>query len=75
MQHLIQFVVGGAVMLLVAPLLYGTPFNHVLVFMPLFVVSMYATAVVQAYVHWRFSKRGADTATPGASENGRRSSP
>lgn len=49
--------------------LHGTPLYHWGVFLPLFVVVMYATALVQHFLHWRFSSRGMPR-TPGASANG-----
>lgn len=66
MQKLVQVAAGAAVMFAVAPFLYGTPFNHWLVFLPIFMGTMYGVALWQ--FHRRFSKRGADTATPGASK-------
>ena len=54
MQSFIQYCVGCAVMFGAAPFLYETPFNHWMVYLPLFVGGMYATAVVQ---HWRHQRR------------------
>lgn len=75
MQKALQFAVGCAAMFLAAPFLHETPFNHWMVFLPLFMGSMYATAVLQALFHFRFSRRGALTAKPGASEYGRARGP
>lgn len=58
MKSFVQFLVGVAVMFAVAPLIYETPFNHPLIFAGLFLGAMYATAVVQHYIHWRRSRRG-----------------
>lgn len=62
-------------MFLAAPFLYGTPFNHWMVFTALLFGAMYATALVQALIHFRFSRRGALTARPGAKEYGRERKP
>lgn len=45
-------------MLIVAPYLYETPFNHWIVYSALFVGVMYAVALVQHHIHWRRSRRG-----------------
>jgi hypothetical protein len=45
-------------MFLAAPLLYETPLSHGTVFMTIFVGGMYATALVQHWLHWRRSRRG-----------------
>jgi hypothetical protein len=58
MKSFVQFVVGGVVMCAVAPLVHGTPFEHWMFFLPLFIGSMYATALVQHHIHWRRSRRG-----------------
>lgn len=74
MQKALQLGVGCAAMFIPAPYLFGTPLNNELVYMALLVGGMYATARVQAHFHFRrLSRRGysgAETATPGASENG-----
>lgn len=70
MKKLIQIVVGGVAMCAVAHLTWETPFHHWMVFTPIFIGTMYGVAVLQAYAHWRFSRRGAATTTPGASVNG-----
>lgn len=60
-------------MFLPAPYLYGTPLNDGYVYMALGAAGMWAVAMVQFYFHFRRSRRGycgADTARPGASENG-----
>lgn len=75
MKKFVQLAAGSAVMLMAAPHLYGTPFNHWMVFAALFVATMYGVAVLQAYAHWRFSNRGAATTTPGARVMGRPRTP
>lgn len=70
MKTFIQLAVGTAAMVLAAPCLYGTPFNHWMVFLPIFVGAMYATAHVQHWLHFRYSRRGAAAATPGAKARG-----
>lgn len=72
MKKLIQFSAGCAAMFGVAPYLYGTPFNHVLIYGPLFLGVMYATAIVQAYAHGRFSSRGTVGTAPRAKMPARR---
>lgn len=68
MQKLVQLAIGSAVMFGAAPYLYGTPFNHWMIYLPLFVGAMYATALVQA--HWPLPMRGRATTVPGASISG-----
>lgn len=58
MKKLVQIAVGAGVMFGAAPFLYGTPFNHGMIFVPLFLGGMYATAVAQHWIHWRNSRRG-----------------
>lgn len=58
MKSLVQFVVASAVGVGAVQILDGTPFNNVIVYGVLFLGTMYATAVVQHYIHWRRSKRG-----------------
>lgn len=54
MKKFVQFVVGVAAMCFVAPFLFGTPFNHWMVFVPIFAGAMYGTALLQHYgSHWR----------------------
>lgn len=58
MKSLAQMAVGIAAMVLLAPHVFGTPFNHWMVFAPVFIGSMYAVALVQHWFHWRRSRRG-----------------
>ncbi len=58
MKRLAQIAAGSAAMFGAAPLVYGTPHNHGFVFVTLFVGAMYATALVQHWLHWRYSRRG-----------------
>jgi hypothetical protein len=58
MKKLVQIAVGAGVMFGAAPFLYGTPLNHWMVFAPLFLGGMYATALVQHWLHLRYSRRG-----------------
>ena len=54
MKKLVQLAAGGAVIFGIAPYTYGTPLHHWMVFVPLFVGTMYTVALVQHYVgHWR----------------------
>lgn len=69
MKSLVQFVVGCAAMILLAPPLFGTPLYSWLVFAPVFVGAMYAVALVQHWFHLRFSRRGV-LLTPGNRPNG-----
>jgi hypothetical protein len=67
MKKLMQLAIGTAAMVLAAPYLYETPLNNWGVFLALFVGGMYATALVQHWLHWRMSSRaGSD----GASDSG-----
>ena len=59
MQKALQYASGCAAMFLPAPYLFGTPFNHWVIFTGLFVGGMYAVAMVQAHFHFRrLSRRG-----------------
>lgn len=58
MKKAVQLAVGTAVIFGAAPYLYDTPFYHWMVFVPLFLGAMYATAVVQHLVHWRTRASG-----------------
>lgn len=53
MKKLVQVAVGAAVMFGVAPFLYETPLYSGMVFVPLFLGAMYATALVQHYLAHR----------------------
>lgn len=53
MKKLVQLAVGLAVIFGVAPTLFGTPFNHWMVYVALLVGSMYAVALAQHWLHWR----------------------
>jgi hypothetical protein len=53
MKKLVQVAVGVALMLGIAPLTFGTPFNHWMVFVPILLAGMYGTAVVQHYLAHR----------------------
>ena len=54
MKKLIQYAAGLGVGFLAVQVLDGTPFNHWMVHLPIFVSAMYATAVAQHYWdHWR----------------------
>lgn len=57
-------------MLAAAPFLYGTPFNHWMVYLPLYLGTMYGVAVWQFHRRFSAGRRGADTAMPGASRYG-----
>lgn len=59
MKKLVQLSAGSAVIFGIAPLTHGTPLHHWLVFVPLFVGTMYAVAVVQHYwpPRWSMSRR------------------
>ncbi len=58
MKKLVQIAVGAGVMFGAAPFLYETPLYNGMVFVPIFVGAMYATALVQHWFHWRNSRRG-----------------
>lgn len=53
MKKLVQYVAGTAAMLVAAEYLYGTPLYHWMVFVPIFLGTMYGVAVLQHLVHWR----------------------
>jgi hypothetical protein len=53
MKKLVQAAAGGAVMFLLAPHTFGTPLHHWMVYVPLFIGTMYGVALVQHRLHWR----------------------
>ena len=53
MKKLVQLAVGCGLMFAVAPLTFGTPFNHWMVFVPILIAGMYGTALVQHYLAHR----------------------
>ena len=65
MQRFVQFVAGVGAMFLAAAFLHETPLNHGGVYVPIFIGTMYAVALVQHRLHWR-SVRGKAARTPGA---------
>lgn len=69
MKSFIQVAVAFLLTGWLAHYLHGTPLYHWMVFLPLFVGAMYAVALVQHRLHWRFSRRGRPM-TPGARANG-----
>jgi hypothetical protein len=69
MKSLVQFVVGTAVMVVLAPSLFGTPLYHWIVFAVIFAGAMYGVALVQHWFYLRFSRRGV-LLTPGSRPNG-----
>lgn len=70
MKSIIQVLVAFLLTGWIGHYLHGTPLYHWVVFLPLFVGAMYATAVAQHYwAHWRLSRRGMP-GMPGAKANG-----
>lgn len=69
MKSFIQFVAGGAAMCLLAPFVFETPFNHWVVFVPVFAGTMYGVAVLQHYWDHRRSSRRM-VVRPGARASG-----
>jgi len=63
-----QWIAGCLAMALAQPFLFGTPFHHWMVYTAVFIGAAYGVALAQ--FHRRFSRRGADTARPGASASG-----
>lgn len=57
MKKLVQVAVGAAVIFGIAPFTDGTPLHHGLVFVSLFIGTMYGVAVVQHYWPLRWSVR------------------
>jgi len=53
MKKLIQLAAGCAAMFGAAPYLYGTPLYHWMIFVPIFLGTMFLVALLQHYVHWR----------------------
>lgn len=54
MKKFIQVAVGLAVTAALAPLTFGTPFNHWMVFAPILIGTMFIVALVQ---HWLDHRR------------------
>ena len=50
MKKLVQAAAGAVVIFGLAPLTYGTPLHHWMVYVPLFIGTMYGVALVQH--HW-----------------------
>lgn len=69
MKSLVQFAAGTGAMVLLAPHLFGTALYHWIIFAPVFTGAMYAVAMVQHWLHFRFSRRGMPL-MPGRSPNG-----
>lgn len=49
MKKLVQVSVGAGVIFGIAPFTYGTPLHHGMVFVPVFIGAMYATALAQHF--------------------------
>lgn len=70
MAKFMQLAVGFGAACFVGELVHGTPLYHYGVIVPVFVGAMYATALLQARLHWRRSSWGSADKPPGARAKG-----